>query len=222
MDLEALASQRAAEVVLGSGCRAIASSSPDPEGGNLADEERTARMSSPARKRPEGKLREDVAAYNTKAGTPIRGPFDAALRTLMLPRLQAVALFRLAQRVHPRSAQLATLIKTFNQALTGADIATEASIDGGLQLFHPQGVVIGPDCRIGSRCIVMSCVVVGTGPGGSPTLGDDVILGAHSMVLGGLVLEDRVSVGAGALVTTSVPEGGKVRAVAAVVTPVTN
>jgi serine O-acetyltransferase len=179
-------------------------------------------MSSPARKRPAGKLREDVAAYNTKAGTPIRGPLDAALRTLMLPRLQAVALFRLAQWVHPRSVQLATVIKTVNQALTGADIATEASIGGGLQLFHPQGVVIGPDCRIGARCVVMSCVVVGTGPGGSPILGDDVILGAHSMVLGGLVLADKVSVGAGALVTKSVPEGSKIRAAPVVVTPPTS
>jgi serine O-acetyltransferase len=176
-------------------------------------------MSSPARQRPAGRLREDVAAYNTKAGKPIRGPLDSALRTLMLPRLQAVALFRLAQWVHPRSAQLASLIKTFNQTLTGADIATEASIGGGLQLFHPQGVVIGPNCTIGARCVVMSCVVVGTGPGGSPTLGDDVVLGPHSMVLGGLVLADKVFVGAGALVTESVTEGGRVRAVRSEVLP---
>lgn len=171
-----------------------------------------------ASKRP-GRLREDVAAYNTKAGTPIRGPLDATLRTLMLPRLQAVALFRLAQWVHPRSRLLATLIKTLNQTLTGADIATEASVGGGLQLFHPQGVVIGPDCTIGARCVVMSCVVVGTGPGGSPTLGDDVILGPHSMVLGGLALADKVFVGAGALVTRSVPEGGRVRAAKSDITP---
>lgn len=178
-------------------------------------------MGSATSSRLAGALREDVAAYNTKASTPIRGPLDSVLRTVMLPRLQAVALFRLAQWVHPRSAALATVVKALNQALTGADIATEASIGGGLQLFHPQGVVIGPDCRIGARCVIMSCVVVGTGPGGSPTLGDDVILGAHAMVLGGLVLEDKVSVGAGALVTSSVPEGGRVRAVPAVITPTT-
>lgn len=166
-----------------------------------------------------GKLREDVAAYNTKAGTPIRGPLDATLRTLMQPRLQAVALFRLAQWVYPRSRQLAFVIKTINQTLTGADIATEARIGGGLQLFHPQGVVIGPDCTIGARCVVMSCVVIGTGPGGSPTLGDDVILGAHAMVLGGMTLGNKVSVGAGALVTKPVPDGGRVRAARSEITP---
>ena len=164
------------------------------------------------------RFREDVAAYNTKAGVPIGGRLDAALRIVMLPRLQAVALFRLAQWVRPRSVRAASLIKAVNQALTGADIATEASIGGGLQLFHPQSVVIGPHCVIGARCIVMSCVVIGSGPGGSPTLGNDVRLAAHSMFLRDVVLGDNVSVGAGAVVTTSVRTGGRVRAVASTVT----
>jgi serine O-acetyltransferase len=164
-------------------------------------------------------FKEDLVAYRKGAGNPPSSNLDQALRVLTLQRLQAVALFRLAQWLLPRSSHAAALVKTLNNALTGCDISHEATIGPGLQLFHPSGVVIGPDCIIGDRCLVMSGVVVGTGPGGSPTIGDDVELHTHSIVVGGIHLGDRVSVGSNALVAVDIPAGGRARAAKAEIQP---
>lgn len=161
----------------------------------------------------------DLEAYRTGASNAPSGALDQALRVLTLQRLQAVALLRVAQWLLPRSVHLAALVKTFNNALTGCDISHEAQIGPGLQLFHPSGVVIGPDCVIGERCVVMSGVVVGTGPGGSPTIGNDVRLHTHSIVVGGITLGDRVSVGSNALVAVSIEAGGRARAAKAEIQP---
>ena len=130
----------------------------------------------------------------------------------MLPRLQAVALFRLSQALLPRSPLAASLVKVVNQLLTGADIAARASIAGGLTLPHPQGVVIGPHCVLGADVQVMSGVVIGAGPGGSPVIGNDVFLGTHSVLVGNITIGDHVSIGIGSVVNRNVPDGGRVRA----------
>ncbi|RZS87365.1 serine O-acetyltransferase [Motilibacter rhizosphaerae] len=157
-------------------------------------------------------LRADLAAYREDADRPPRTAIDQVVRVVLLQRLQAVALFRLAQFVFPRSAVLAYLIKAVNVALTGADVSHEAAVGPGLQLYHPTGVVIGPRARIGSRCRIMAGVVFGHGRGGSPRVGDDVFIGSHAVLVGGISVGDRASIGAQAVVTVDVPAGGAARA----------
>jgi serine O-acetyltransferase len=157
-------------------------------------------------------LRADLAAYASRAEHPPSGAAGTVLRVVMLPRLQAVALFRLSQALHARSALAASLVKTLNQLLTGADIAAQAKIAGGLSIPHPQGVVIGPSCVLGADVRVMSGVVIGAGPGGSPVIGNDVLLATHSVLVGGITVGDHVSIGIGSVVSKDVPDGGRVRA----------
>jgi serine O-acetyltransferase len=76
-------------------------------------------------------------------------------KVLLTTRLQAVILFRIAQALHRVFPPLATVAKYVNMVVTGADIATAAAIGPGLQLFHPAGVVIGPECVAGARCTIM-------------------------------------------------------------------
>jgi serine O-acetyltransferase len=163
-------------------------------------------------------LREDFDAYRAKTPNPPSSTVDLALRVVTLPKLQAVTLFRLAQWLRPRSTVVATLVKSLNTALTGADLATEASVAGGLQLLHPSGVVIGPHVTIGRRCTILAGVVLGDGLGAkSPVVGDDVWLGTHAVIAGGLRVGDEASIGAHALVTTDVPDGGRARGFKAVI-----
>jgi serine O-acetyltransferase len=162
---------------------------------------------------PRDLWREDIEIYRAKAKNPPTSKVDLVLRVLTLPRLQAVGLFRLAQALRPRSAKLAALVKSLNSALTGADLATEAQVGGGLQLLHPSGVVIGPNVVIGQRCTILAGVVLGDGKGAkSPVIADDVWLGTHAVIAGGLRIGDRASIGAHTLITIDVPDDGSARA----------
>ncbi len=126
-------------------------------------------------------------------------------KVLLTTRLQAVILFRLAQALSRSFAPLAPLVRYLNVVVTGADIATAATIGPGLQLFHPGGVVIGPHCVVGARCTIMQGVTLGAGAGGSPMLGDDVFVGAGAKVFGRIRIEDRCVIGANAVVLETMP-----------------
>ena len=99
-------------------------------------------------------LRADVRNVS-RPSTPSRPASGRIARLLFTTRLQSVVLLRSAQWFEDVLPALALLLKYVKAVLTGADISPRASIGGGLRLFHPVGVVIGPDCRLGSNCTVM-------------------------------------------------------------------
>jgi serine O-acetyltransferase len=129
----------------------------------------------------------------------------ALSKALVTTRLQAVILLRLGQAARYLMPPMAAILKYLNTVITGADIALEAQIGPGLRLFHPNGVVVGPNCMLGARCTVMQGVTLGEGVGGSPRLGDDVYIGPGAKIFGDLVVGDRSVVGANAVVLQSVP-----------------
>lgn len=142
--------------------------------------------------------------------------FALALRTFFTLRMHAVLLFRLAQAVSAFSGALAGLVKQLNQLVTGADIAWQAQVGPGLVLFHPVGVVVGPAVQIGQRCTLQQGVTLG-GDGvansespPSPTLADDVIVGAGARLIGNVHVDSGCVVGANAVVTKSSPAAGMV------------
>jgi serine O-acetyltransferase len=108
--------------------------------------------------------------------------------------------------VVPRKCQV--LAHRFWSAVSGADIPLNAHIDGGLQLPHPNGVVIHPDAIIGPNCIIFQQVTVGTREGSPrvPCIGGDVSLGAGAKVLGGIRVGDHACIGANAVVLCDVPD----------------
>ena len=153
-------------------------------------------------------FRLDFLEYKKDADHPPTSLAGSILRLLALQRIQAVFLFRLAQNV---SIPTAIALKWINQFVTGSDLSPRAIVGSGLQLFHPVGVVIGPRVSIGARCRIMQGVTLGHGRQGSPTLGDDVFLGAHAVIVGGVTVGDRVSIGANSIVTFDVPADALVR-----------
>ncbi len=131
------------------------------------------------------------------------------LTTFFTLRFQSVFLLRVAQSVGRWVPPLASVIKQFNQLVTGADLAWEAGVGSGLVLFHPVGVVVGPYVRIGRDCVIQQGVTIGgdgvshIGPSPSPTLGDSVVVGAGARVIGDVTVLDDCIVGANAVVTRS-------------------
>lgn len=92
-------------------------------------------------------------------------------------------------------------------------ISPEAEIDDGLRLPHPVGIVIGSGATIGKRCTIYQNVSVGSvhwekgADGPHPTIGDDVLLSTGAVLIGPIIIGNKVNVGANAVVRTNVPDG---------------
>ncbi len=96
----------------------------------------------------------------------------------------------------------------FWSVVTGAEIAINTQIGGGLQIPHPNGIVIHSKAIIGPNCLIFQQVTIGTANGkGPPVLGGHVDIGAGAKILGDIELGDHVRIGANAVVLKDVPAG---------------
>jgi serine O-acetyltransferase len=133
-------------------------------------------------------------------------------RVALGPNLQAVILYRIGHVLAERRlTPLALWLRARALRRSGAEIHPRATIGPGLVLVHSAGVVIGPDVVIGSRARIHQGVTLGApvyageGVWAAPKLGDDIVLGAHAVLLGDVTVGDRAVVGANAVVTDDVP-----------------
>jgi len=92
------------------------------------------------------------------------------------------------------------------QYIMGIDISSKTSIGPGIVIYHGIGLVIHPNCKIGSNVIFRQSVTVGQLKvgGGVPTIGDNVEFGCNSVVLGDVIIGDNVKIGACCFVISSV------------------
>jgi serine O-acetyltransferase len=81
----------------------------------------------------------------------------------------------------------------------------------GLSIAHRGTIIIHPDARIGQNCRLHVDVVIGTRPGPPPepvpVIGDNCYIGPGAKIFGGIVLGDKLVVGANSVVNRSFPEG---------------
>ncbi len=92
---------------------------------------------------------------------------------------------------------------------TGCDIHPGATIGKGFFIDHATGVVIGETAIIGDNVTLYQGVTLG-GVSASkgkrhPTLGNNIVCGANSTVLGDIDIGDNVRIGAGSVVVKNVP-----------------
>lgn len=91
----------------------------------------------------------------------------------------------------------------------GADIHPAARIGRRFTVDHGVGVVIGGTAVIGDDCLMYQGATLGmTGKHGGkrhPTLGNGVLVGAGSILLGAITVGDGAYVGAGSVVVDDVP-----------------
>ena len=94
---------------------------------------------------------------------------------------------------------------------TGIEIHPGATIGKNLFIDHGIGVVIGETAVIGDNCtIYQGAVLGGTGKERGkrhPTLKNNVMVGSGAIILGNIVIEDNVKIGANSLVVENIPAG---------------
>jgi serine O-acetyltransferase len=129
---------------------------------------------------------------------------------LLYPGVHALGWYRIARvfyKIH--FYFLARLISQFARFLTGIEIHPGATIGKRLFIDHGLGVVIGETSIIGDDVTLYHGVTLGGKSLESvkrhPTIGNNVVLGAGSKIMGNISIGDHSMVGANAVVTKSLP-----------------
>jgi len=132
-------------------------------------------------------------------------------KALISPNIRAVITFRIAHWLAVRGlTPIALLLRARALQRSGAEIHPLATIGPGLFLVHSTGVVIGPEAVIGARArmhqgaTIGEPVHLGGGEWAAAHIGDDVVMGAHAVVLGNVKIGDRVKIGANSVVVDDV------------------
>ncbi|TGL15120.1 serine O-acetyltransferase [Leptospira meyeri] len=143
--------------------------------------------------------------------------FDPAAKSyleivLCYPGLHALWLHKFAHLLYLlRLPIIPRLVNYISRFLTGIDIHPGAKIAPGVFIDHGSGVVIGETAIVGSGSLIFQGVTLGgTGKESGkrhPTIGKNVVIGAGAKVLGNIIVEDHVRVGAGSVVMRNVPAG---------------
>ncbi len=129
---------------------------------------------------------------------------------LLYPGLHAVIAYRISHFVWTKKIPfLPRAISQFARFTTGIEIHPGAQIGKGLFIDHGMGVVIGETAVIMDDCTLYHGVTLGgtTWNKGKrhPTLGNGVVIGAGAKILGAITLGDQVRVGANSVVVKNVP-----------------
>ncbi|CAN4097157.1 unnamed protein product [Withania somnifera] len=117
---------------------------------------------------------------------------------------------RIAHRLWTKGRKiLALVIQNRVCEVFAVDIHPGAKIGGGILLDHATGVVIGETAVIGNNVSILHNVTLG-GTGKvcgdrHPKIGDGVLIGAGTCVLGNVRIEDGAKIGAGSVVLMEVP-----------------
>ena len=110
---------------------------------------------------------------------------------------------------------LARMFSQWSRFNTGIEIHPAAKIGRRVFIDHGMGVVIGATAIVGDDVLMYHGVTLGgksleRGAKRHPTIGNNVVLGAHSIVLGDITVGEGARIGAQAIVTKNVKPGATV------------
>ena len=89
----------------------------------------------------------------------------------------------------------------------GCDLPSGIEVGSGFRIDHPWGVVINSQASIVNHCTIKTGAVIGKNDKGVPQIGNNVMIGAHALIIGNIIVGDTVKIGAGAIVTHDIPDG---------------
>jgi serine O-acetyltransferase len=131
-------------------------------------------------------------------------------KLLFSPNVRVVITYRIGHALAERGLlPLALILRTRGIRKSGAELNPLAKIGPGLYLAHSIGVGVGAYVEIGANCTLHLGSVIGpqTHGGGGPqrtVIGNDVFIGTHAVVVGGVTIGDGAVIGANAVVLRDV------------------
>jgi serine O-acetyltransferase len=124
--------------------------------------------------------------------------------------VQALLAHRVSHALHEAGVPLVPgMLSNLVKMVTGVEIHPAARIGRGLFIDHGSGVVIGETAEVGDHVTMYQGVTLG-GTGFArgkrhPTVGDQVMIGSGSKLLGPVVVGARSKIGANSVVIHDVP-----------------
>ena len=136
-----------------------------------------------------------------------RSVFEAIV---LYPGFHSIFFHRIAHFLYKNKLFfLARLISQIARHITGIEIHPGAKIGRKLFIDHGMGIVIGETCTIGNNCTIYhNSTLGGTGKDKykrHPDLGDNVMVGAGSKILGPIKIGNNVKIGANSVVLKNIP-----------------
>ncbi len=102
---------------------------------------------------------------------------------------------------------------------TGISIPASAKIGHSFYIGHFGGIILNAEVVIGNNCNISQGVTIGVSGTlenrGVPIIGNNVYIGANSVVVGQIIVQDDVLIGACSLVNSNIPQGAVVLGVPA-------
>lgn len=101
-------------------------------------------------------------------------------------------------------------------AYHNASLGTHISFDSAIfigRLYLPDGlngIVVSNEAVIEKQCRLYHQITIGGGNGGSPIIGDNVLIGAGAKIIGSVKIGNNVKIGSGCIVTIDVPDNATV------------
>ena len=91
--------------------------------------------------------------------------------------------------------------------ILGIELHWNTNIGTGLRIYHGQATVINKEARIGMHCVIRQSTTIGNARdgGNSPLIGNYVDIGCNVCIIGDLTIGDNVIIGAGSVVVKSIP-----------------
>jgi serine O-acetyltransferase len=158
-------------------------------------------------------VREDLTAAQER--DPAARSVGRVETLLTYGGVQALLSHRITHVMHQAGVPLAPrLLANVTRVVTGIEIHPAAKIGRGLFIDHGSGVVIGETAEVGDDVTMYQGVTLG-GTGFArgkrhPTVGDQVMIGAGSKLLGPIVVGERSKIGANSVVIHDVPANSTV------------
>lgn len=151
-------------------------------------------------------LNKDLYRYEGKRSRRL----SVKLRYLLFtPGFQFTFFFRKASDArNPVSGLFWKVCHRISMLQTQIQIPVGTEIGPGLRISHFGTIVVNPDAKIGKNFSIAQGALIGSAQGknsGVPVIGDNVIMSANSIVIGGVTIGDYVMIAPGAFVNFDVP-----------------
>lgn len=153
-------------------------------------------------------LASDARRYQDTADPDVKVSTGRFLVLLLRPSMTTLLLYRLSHWAHLKHWRaLAGTLYRLNLFVTGADISPMSEIGPGCLIVHTVGTVI--QARIGSDVTIFTHVVIQPDHPAAPVdqwplLGNEIMLGTNTTVIGPVSIADRVTVASLGLIDRSI------------------